>query len=119
MSLTNYVLSNCNIKNPLQKFNNFRGFQVGVDLKPAIHKRQATRQIPDTTSHRFYIAAEIPRSYTYISETDLVFIIGDNNTYGMYDNEPLSAGQTYTVYVAYISRFNKTVRLCLFKIMFL
>ena len=79
-----------------------------MDLKPVIHKRQATRQFPDTTSHSFYIAAEIPRSD--ISEkTDLVFIIGDNKTYGMYDNEPLSAGQTYTVYVAYISRFNESV----------
>ena len=85
-----------------------------MDLKPVIHKRQATRQIPDTASYRFYIAAEIPRSD--ISEkTDVVFTIGDNNAYGMYVNFPLSAGKTYTMYVAYISRFNKTVRLCLFK----
>ena len=49
-----------------------------------------------------------------ISEkTDVVFTIGDNNAYGMYVNFPLSAGKTYTMYVAYISRFNETVRVLL------
>ena len=97
----------------------FRGFQVGVDLKPNIEKRQVKQSflVPDTASSRFYIAAEMPRSDD--READLVFTIGDNNAYGMHVNFPLLAGQTYTVYVAYISRFNKTVRLCLFKIMFL
>ena len=79
-------------------FWNFRGYQIRVELKPDIQKRQA---MPKS-----YIAAELLKDRV---DNNPEFVVGDGTTYGSYNNPALIEGDTYTLYTGTVSRTNETV----------
>ena len=53
-----------------------------------------------------YIAAELPKDRV---NDNPVFVVGDDNAYGSYQNPALVEGNTYTLYTGAVSRTNETV----------